>query len=228
MKRYCLIIDNDPDLVAYKNYERNVKSKTGIDLEIISFNPNVSEFQKETKDDIVIDISKLRTKLQELLKRRIDLIACDFYLDDKVINGLEVIKIIRHEKSKAKIFLFSGLIKDIINGVIGDYDITKDRTKLFSNIKTLIKSGITDFIERENSQIENAIIQNLKTTSWDIEIDQVFNENQHIEFKSGFPPFRGKTLNEIKNEIDNDTIKSQEFKNEILNLVISQIVGADE
>ena len=41
-------------------------NKIGIDLEIISFNPNISELQKETDDDIVIDINKLREELQKL------------------------------------------------------------------------------------------------------------------------------------------------------------------
>ena len=228
MKRYCLLIEDEPKYVSYKNIERNVKSKTGIDLEIISFDPQENRFQKEEDDKIFIDKDKLSTELEMLLKRSIDVIACDFDLSDDKINGIEVIRIIKNIKPKKRFFLFSGLIDKVVDSIIGDYSKTSDKQRLFKNIKTLINTGISDFVDREDLQIENAIISNLKNFTWEEELNRTFDSNQHLPFKSGFPPFKNKTLNEIKKEIDDDTIKSQEFKNAILNLVISQIIEADE
>jgi len=224
MKRFCLIIEDKAQKITYSIFEKNIKDRTGIDLEIISIDPSLSEFQQETDTEIIIDKDKLTKELKKVLKRRIDLVACDFDLSDDKINGLEVIRILKQLKPNKRIFLFSGKLDKIVKSILG----SNDPNEILKNIKTLLNSKISDFVDRGNELIEDAIIKNLRNYSLDEELNHILEENQHIEFKSGYPPFRGKKLNEILKEIDDDSIKSQEFKNEILRLVISQIIGENE
>ncbi|MBN2891116.1 MAG: hypothetical protein JXL97_04545 [Bacteroidales bacterium] len=171
MKRYCLIIEDDDKTVSYHAYERNIKKREGIELEIISLDPSISEFQKETENDIIINKEKLNEKLTEILKRRIDLVACDFDLSDNNINGLDVIRMIKQIKPNKRIFLFSGKLNKIVKTLLS----SNDKDEIFKNIKTLINSKISDFIDRDNELIEDAIIKNLKNHSWEEELNNVFD-----------------------------------------------------
>ncbi|HHP0395823.1 hypothetical protein [Acinetobacter baumannii] len=219
LKKILMLDDNNVDLIT-----TNIKSKCkrlGIDVEIFILNPKDSKFICQTTGDI--DPSKVKEEITQLHKNiKYDIVACDFNFASQSLNGYELIKWLINESKgkkfsfkKAKFICYSSEEDKFTQQIIANDEIIKlirlniyafyKREKLVSEISTLINNIHNNFSPSEHLQ-------------------QKLNESPDLVFKYVYPPYKGKTLNQISDEIEKDTHHSREFQKHIIDLTYAHII----
>lgn len=219
LKKIFMIDDNNVDQII-----TNIKSKSkrkGIDVEFFLLNPKESQFIDPTTNDI--DPLKVRQSVIDNHKNiRYDIIACDFNFLSNSLNGYELIKwLINVSKGenfsfkRAKFICYSSEEDKFTQQIIRNEEIIK-----------LIRLNIYAFFKREKLVQElTTLIYNLHNKFSPTEhLQKRLNESPDLEFKYIYPPYKGKTLNQISDEIDCDTHHSREFQKHIMDLTYAHIV----
>lgn len=228
MKKTCLFIDDGDDLDAIT--ERLIakgKQNNGLDITCLVFNPMSDEYLRNTDFSMNLEfvIDTLNTTY---LRRKIDLIACDYQLGDRIVFGDEILKRLRHLNKNCSFILYSGALIDVINNLVGDRRNTKSPEKILENIQGLINSKISKFIRKGN---ENLIIDEsiniLKQTSMEQILVNNLIDFEEKYFNGIFPEFNGRKINEIINFLKQHTNEGERFSYEIIEQAVSLIVDIE-
>jgi len=221
----CLIIDDEA------GYQRRIFEKDifpilhqkGINANLILVDTTEKDLQTNEK----IDLGKLKNHIEEKIKcKKIDVVACDYELSSKEVNGIDVIKKVRELRSKVKIFLYSGKYDKIIGDILKEFksDDPKTIKTCIHAIKTIYNSNIEEFIERNDypSRIKGILLNECNSID-DIFLQKIL-EHSNLKFKSCYPKFEGKTLLEIAEEIDKNSIHGQQFLSELVELTVAHLI----
>lgn len=226
MKKNCLFIDDGEDIEAIT--ERFIlKGKSeGLDINCYVFNPMIDEFLDE---DLAMDVSLVMKYLEShYLRKKIDLIACDYQLGDKSIFGDELLRKIRNLNRLCSFILYSGALADVIKNIIGVDKSKKSPDQILDKIQGLVNSKISKFIRKGN---ENSIIDESLDILKHCPMEQLLVNNlldyEDKSFNGVFPEFNGKKISEIINFLKQNTNEGMRFSNEIIEQAVSLTVDIE-
>lgn len=228
IEKTCLIIDDE---AAYQKrvFEASVASNLrlkGIKVNLIL----VDTTDKDLQTDEKIDLEKINSYIEnEIRNLKLDVVACDYELSSKDVNGIDVIKKIRALRPKTKIFLYSGKYEKVIGDILKEMqkgDAQSIRSSI-NAIKNIYSSRIEEFLERNDYPAK--LVGVLKNN--DDSIDDIFvkkiREYSELKFKSCYPIFEGKTLSEIAEEIEKETHSSKQFLEELVEQTVAYLIKSN-
>jgi hypothetical protein len=225
----CLLID-DQASVQKRVFEQLVSTPLraqGINVNLLIVDPT----DKDLYSDEKLDKDKLKQAIVSKIDgKKIDLVGCDYELSSDVINGVDVVQMIRSLRSKVKIFLYSGKFEKILGDILGDYksEDAASKTKSIDRIKKIYGSRIEDFLERNDYPARFIGVLKKNEDSIDDVFLKKIREYENTEFKSCFPQFEGKSLSEVANEIENETHLGQKFIDELIEQTIAYLIKSNE
>lgn len=149
--------------------------------------------------------------------------ASDFDLSDDVVNGLDVIEIIRSIREKVPIILYSGNLEKAIKSVMGD-PASKDLPTLINDVKKLMLHHISEFIDRTGYAASVIKVLKNKDTSTKQILLKKLREYPDLKLSSAYPIFSEKKLSQIADEIEKSTYQGQEFQQELIEQTIAYII----
>jgi hypothetical protein len=229
IEKYCLIIDDE---AAYQ--KRVFETSVANSLRLKGINVNlilVDTTDKDLQTDEKIDLEKLKNYIEDKIKNlKLDVVACDYELSSKDVNGVDVIKEIRALRPKTKIFLYSGKYEKVIGNVLKEMQ--KGGTQSISSsikaIKNIYSSKIEEFLERNDYPARLVgVLQNSNDSIDDIFIKKI-REYSELKFKSCYPIFEGKSLSEIAEEIEKETHSSQKFLEELVEQTVAYLIKTNQ
>jgi len=225
IEKNCLIVDDEAGYQKRKFGTEIAEPlhNQGIKVNLILIDVTDKELQTDEK----LDIEKLKDFISKSINGiKIDVVGCDYELSSSIVNGLDVVKIIRDLRKKTKIFLYSGKYEVIIGNILNDYKIDNPATKksCIKSIKNIYSSNIEDFLERNDYPARFVgVLKNENDTIDDIFIKKIREYNEY-QFKSCFPTFEGKLLSEISDEIEKCSHSGQKFLEELIDQTISYLI----
>lgn len=208
-----LVIDDNNMLDILKSIKRKAKSKqVELDYDQLNIGGRIEPEVLDANDNLDVDKVKALFK-QRFADRHFDIVACDYDLSVLNIDGIELLRKIRHEcfYKGVRYIIYSGLLDDILYEKIQkgcDIDpsdsTVKPKDSLIKEIRQLVNSNYLAFVNRE--YLEKTVVDFLKN---DLTIEDVMDE-----LASTYPDRRfaydfingveGKTLQEVKGMILND------------------------
>lgn len=254
--KYCIIIDDEDQDEIVENLKADAKSK-GIGLTCFQLNPQDDEFHKNTGTDaipeFVIDIEKIADKLKttEYRRAKVDVIACDYLLQDDHVNGFEIIRKLRNQLNyKKSIILYSATLDTVISEILlGDLEdrvsrimklvdanipanleagvrevLTGDLKEQVQRIRNLARADIMAFTDKDNYRASIVTALEKDPFSLDSELDSLLNTYRNWTFRSVFPPFKDKTVAEIIDEIDSGSANGVAFQRALLENAIAHMI----
>ena len=221
MEQVCLIVDDKDQQHTFKAQIQDILKKEGHNVEIIFINTTspelLNEYQKIYK-------YKLKACIKSKIEgKHIDVVASDFDLSDDVVNGLDVIEIIRSIREKVPIILYSGNLEKAIKSVMGD-PASKDLPTLINDVKKLMLHHISEFIDRTGYAASVIKVLKNKDTSTKQILLKKLREYPDLKLSSAYPIFSGKKLSQIADEIEKSTYQGQEFQQELIEQTIAYII----
>lgn len=228
IQKYLILVDEQSQNAVLQNIKEGL-IKEGIELVFTEFNPIT--YQKREDGDIIFDIETFKADLLKLpYFRQLDSIVCDYNLIEDVINGFQIIKIIKsiNPNYKKQVILYSAQIENVIEDIINtdNFDLQKE------NLKSLIDCNI-DFRKRDRDY-EQELIKHIKKErefSFEDELIKWFLLRKDDTFNFLFPKYEGKKFEEIATCLESKTSDSIEFKKDLVEQIISYlslINGLDE
>lgn len=219
--KLCVIIDD-------VNQERVFASSVIKPLKRDGFYVDVIHIETTSRDildeDNNIDVTKLQEKLAHTFNgRAVDIVATDFDLSDEKINGVKVVELIRQIRPNVPVLIYSGKLESVIKHILGDYK-QKSSRELIASLKKLIRYNIIDYVEREG--YPSAIIKHIKSKEAQL-LSILLNkirEYSHLEFKSCYPSFSGRTLANIADEIEAQTPQGRDFQEQLIEQTIAYMI----
>ncbi len=221
-----LIIDDENQT---RNFNSKIKAKLkqdGINVDLIFIDMSVFDVRN---DDLFIDIDKFKNHFNDKTSNKsIDIIACDYNLADKAevpVKGTDLVNIIRDFRKKTPVIMYSGNYEDIIKDIFDNYkNNRKTAAESIKEIKKMYHNNILDFIKRSDYYVKvNSILKNPPEKTDVIILDEL-RKYGNYKFKSAYPRFDGKTLNEIATEIDKNSYSGNEFLEEIIQQILAYII----
>ena len=203
MEQVCLIVDDKDQQHTFKAQIQDILKKEGHNVEIIFINTTSPELLNEEQN---IDKDKLK--------------AC---IKSNVVNGLDVIEIIRSIREKVPIILYSGNLEKAIKSVMGD-PASKDLPTLINDVKKLMLHHISEFIDRTGYAASVIKVLKNKDTSTKQILLKKLREYPDLKLSSAYPIFSGKKLSQIADEIEKSTYQGQEFQQELIEQTIAYII----
>ncbi|SDH50332.1 hypothetical protein [Mucilaginibacter gossypii] len=223
IKKALFIADEDVDETVEK-IASSLKAR-GITLQHQHIDLREDSYKRSDPTNgnkIILDFSKIKDKLTaEYFKVDFDLVACDFnYGNDPQLDGFEVVKWLKNEANskrerirKAKFILYSSQQEKLI-----------PKTNTIDQLTKLINVKIDDFIDRRRlAEVATKILGNTDkdiTAKFLVELDRYKTH----QFKSVYPKFAGKTLEEIAHEIDKATEHGVGFQDHLIELLIAHLI----
>lgn len=221
MEQVCLIVDDKDQQHTFKAQIQDILKKEGHNVEIIFINTTSPELLNEEQN---IYKDKLKACIKSKIEgKHIDVVASDFDLSDDVVNGLDVIEIIRSIREKVPIILYSGNLEKAIKSVMGD-PASKDLPTLINDVKKLMLHHISEFIDRTGYAASVIKVLKNKDTSTKQILLKKLREYPDLKLSSAYPIFSGKKLSQIADEIEKSTYQGQEFQQELIEQTIAYII----
>jgi len=219
IQKYLILIDEQSQSAGLERIKSTLRNE-GIDLVYKEYNPQ--NFQKRENRNVFFDKDSFTQELGSLRYfKQLDSIVCDYNLIKDVVNGFEIIKIVKgiNPAYKKQIILYSANIDDVIGNIIniGDFEVKRN------NIRELIKCNI-DFIKREG--YESTVISHIKKEkpfSFEEELIKWFYSRKDDEFNGLFPKYQGKKFEEIAKCLETDSQDSIEFRKELIEQIIAYL-----
>lgn len=221
MEKNCLIIDNEDQSAEIEKLIRDAANK-GITISCEQFNVgSTSMTELLTKGEI--DIEKVVVEYKKRYKgTTFHLAVFDWNLDDDNIDGIELIRQLKHRKvlSRTPKIVISGLLREVLHDIV-----ESGEDKMIEKLSALINNDIRGYHERE--RYEDDIINFFEKTeeSLDLIIDEELNRFRDLKFNNSFvsKSFNGKTFGEISELLENNGNIRNEFKKEIVHQVIAYL-----
>lgn len=225
--RKILLLDDGNISESIEGIERKLR-KEGIQIQIEVINPQDHKFKTEiSSGNFEIDFDKIKSEINEHHKStKYDVVACDFNFASKTLNGYELIRwLINQSKSshfvfrKAKFVCYSSEENKFKDHII-------DNEELFK----LIKLNIHAFFHRQNLVDEiSALIKKIHSNfSISEHLKNRLDEMPDLEFKNVYPPFKGKKLQYISEQINQDSFHAKEFQKYFIDLTYAHILDLNK
>jgi hypothetical protein len=218
--KYLILVDEQSQTKSLEQI-KDVLKNDGFELIYEEYDPKT--FQKREDDNALrFDKDAFTQKLQSLSYiNRLDSIACDYNLVKDIVNGFEIIKIIKEiiPNYKKQIILYSANIDNVIGKIIahGDLDTQKE------NLKRLINYKI-EFVKRDGYDQE--VIKHIKKEKpfdFDDELIKWFYSRKEDEFNYLFPKYQGKKFRDIAKYLESGTPDSIVFKKDLVEQIIAYL-----
>ena len=220
IQKILILVDEQPQSSVLRNIEAILKND-GIELVYKEFNP--INYQKRENGEILFDAESFKADLCGLpYFTRLDSIVCDYNLIAGIIDGFQIIKIIKsiNPNYKKQVILYSAQIESVIEDIIRTDDFEKQK----ENLKSLIECNI-DFRKRDNDYVQELIkhIKKEKDFSFEDELVKWFSLRKEDTFNYLFPKYKGKKFEEIAYCLQKNTPDSIEFKKDLVEQIISYL-----
>ncbi len=220
IQKFLILVDEQPQSSVLRNIETILKND-GIELVYKEFNP--INYQKRENGEILFDAESFKADLCGLSYfTRLDSIVCDYNLIAGIIDGFQIIKIIKsiNPNYKKQVILYSAQIESVIEDIIRTDDFEKQK----ENLKSLIECNI-DFRKRDNDYVQELIkhIKKEKDFSFEDELVKWFSLRKEDTFNYLFPKYKGKKFEEIAYCLQKNTPDSIEFKKDLVEQIISYL-----
>lgn len=222
----CIIIDDDPQDEVVENL-KNDATHYGIRLHCLQLNPQNDSYNKNVGDDnqpdYVIDLDKVISALRspEYRRLKVDVIACDYNLQDDEVNGYELIRRLRFPRIyKKDVIIYSGNLDTVIWKILQEGSLKEKIHK----IRNLTKADIRAFDDKNDYR--RSIIEALRedTFSLEAELDSLLDKYGEWTFRSVFPEFKNKKISEILDEIGLESTNSKAFRRAFLENAIAHMI----
>lgn len=226
IRKHLILIDEQSQLTTLEKIKYKLQ-EDGIELIYTELDP--VKYQKRESDGVLdFDVDSFKKAISDIeYFKYADTILCDYNLIADVINGYEIIKIIRdlNYKKEKKIILYSAKIESVITDILNnsqDFEIQKD------NLSKLVNSNI-EFIKRDGYDQE-AIKYIKKEPEFDFESELIkwFYKRDEDTFNYLFPKYKGKFFKEIAFELETKSSSSIEFKKELIEQIISYLSSIND
>ncbi len=221
VQKHLILIDEKEQKETLKSIKSTLKND-GFELIYTELNP--MNFQiRDTFGNIDFDVESFKSTLSSIeYFKSADVILCDYNLISGVVNGYDIIKIIRelNYNNKKKIILYSAEIGDAISNILNtnaDFEQTKDDLIVFINCNI-------EFIKRTGYDQE--VIKSIKKDpefDFEEELIKWFYKRNEDTFSYLFPKYEGKSFNEIALDLERKTSQSIEFKKELVEQIIAYL-----
>ncbi|WP_101690209.1 response regulator [Dysgonomonas massiliensis] len=225
-KKTCLIIDDEDQRGVFKTGIQDVLKRDGYHVDLIFIHTVCQEVLDENQD---IDKEKLTNYIKsEIDGKPIDIIVTDFNLSDKNINGLDVIEIIREDRIKTPIVLYSGNREEVIKSTVFNGEDLKPSDELIRSVKRLMLHNISEFTDRTTYTEEVNKLLKKKENSTQQVLLRKLREFSKEEFKICYPELGGKKFEDIASEIEKDSLQGQKFQAELIEQVLSYMLDINK
>lgn len=225
--KFCIIIDDESQDEVVENLKADAMQH-GIRLNCFQLNPNGNTYHKnigsDEHPDYVIDIDKVTAALKppEYPKlRKVDVIACDYNLEDDEVNGWELIRKLRfHLNYKKEIILYSGNLDTVISEILREGNFGGQ----LHQIRNLTRANIREFNDKNDyrQSIINAVRQD--TFSLESELESLLDKYSDWTFRSVFPLFKNMKLSEVLDEIESGSANGKAFQKALLENAIAHMI----
>jgi hypothetical protein len=220
IQKYIIVVDEHNQTIILEKIKAKLQEE-GFELIYKELNP--TNYTKRNNEDIHFDKQRFENDLANISYFKMaDMILCDYNLIANVVNGYEIIKIIRElkYKPKTKVILYSAQIDGIIADILikdTDFEIQK------KNLVTLVDCNI-EFIKRDGFDQEvYKTIREEANFDFETELINWFHKREKDTFNYLFPKYQGKTFGKIAEELENDTYDSNQFKKELAEQIIAYL-----
>lgn len=185
----------------------------------------------KVRDKTTKKIILSKTKIQEylttyLLDTNFDIVASDYDFNDEQLDGFELLRWIKNESNSKK--------HRIRRAKFCLYSAEQDKiAKSFNTpeqVKKLIKLKIDDFIDREKmtEEITQMFISTQKSYYFKEHLVNYLEKHGDKVFKSVYPKFKGKKLEDIAHEIDKDLPNGIEFQRSLVELTVAHLIDLNK
>lgn len=224
--KFCIIIDDEDQNEIVENLREDA-AKQGIRLNCFQMNPQSEAYYKNKgtpeRPDYVIDLDKVSSDLltPAYRKLKVDIIACDYDLQDDEVNGYTLIGKLRgHLKYQKEIILYSANLDRVVNAILK----VDNPKELYTQVRHLAHARIRDF--HDKNDYRQSIITALKDTTFSLEseLETLLTKYADLTFNSVFPPLRGKKIAEILGEIEAGSKEGKGFQKALLENAIAHMV----
>lgn len=255
--KFCIIIDDEDQDEIVENLKTDAGGR-GIRLNCYQLNPQDEAYLKDVGDEArpeyVIDIEKIVESLKTINYRyaKVDVIACDFFLQDDHVNGFEIIRKLRGQLNYKKgVILYSANLETVIREILLGHRLNEQVNRIISliradvpanleagireilssslreqidRIRNLTRANILDFTDKDKYRL--AIVAALAHDPFTLEseLDSLLNSHRDLTFQSVFPPLSGKKVSEIISEIDSGSTNGKKFQKAILENAIAHMI----
>lgn len=223
--KHILFID-DEDISQTIEKLRTVLKKQGITL-VEEFFQIKQEFRTQDPNDngqTSLDFNSIKEELKsKVMNKRFDYVACDFNFKDEGLNGFKLIKwlknVAKNEKYKirgARFSLFSSELEKSIKQTFSEEDVAD-----------LIRLKLEDFYDRAriSEDFGQSIINSTDEVDLKEELILHLDKHKDMTFQSGYPKFKGKTLNEILEEIQSDSHHGIGFQRALIEHCVAHMIS---
>eukprot|EP01012_Entosiphon_sulcatum_P057721 TRINITY_DN81560_c0_g1_i1.p1 TRINITY_DN81560_c0_g1~~TRINITY_DN81560_c0_g1_i1.p1 ORF type:complete len:233 (+),score=34.08 TRINITY_DN81560_c0_g1_i1:161-859(+) len=229
VERHLILVDDSDQSQTLRNLKRKLKNDDGIDLNYIQINSKDAKFQQydESTDSQRTNVNSIVDEICAVsFFKSADTIALDYNLSDE-LKGFELAGLIRKKgyKKTKNIILYSGKIEDAIN-VILEKETLEEKRKA---IKSLTQSNI-HFASR-GDDFTSSVIEHIKENpqfDFDYELLKWLDKFKERKFVGNFPDYSDKLLEEIAQEIEDNTNLSQSFRRALVEQIFSLLVEINE
>ena len=227
-KKLVLFIDDNDISEIIGKLQRRLQ-KEGITLIPSFLNLKEERFKKENpenKDETVLDFDAIKKELKlKYMNERFDLIACDFNLLDKNLNGFKLTEWLKNVAKSQK--------NKIRHGKFTLYSSEKEKslnTFTEDDMSRLIRLKVEDFFDRTNlaDGLATIIHNNENEIDLSLKLLQELDKYPDLKFKSVYTKFVGKSLKEIAAEIENETYHGIGFQTTLIELCVAHMINLNE
>lgn len=221
--KHVIIIDDENQESQKEYIEEKLHGVFDIHVHLINTTDDVTDENGSISQD------KLQGVLRGIMAgKTIDLVLTDFELSDDMYSGVEVVKLIKSIRKGVPVIMYSGKRQEVLERLLGDYK-NKDVDEVIHSINEFVDWGICKFIQRNNYSDE--AIQFLKRRK-SVQVDDVFIQKLRgigdQKFEAGYPEWRGKTLNEICDQIENrGDARYEAWIDDLIEQVVAYITNAN-
>ncbi|KGO93789.1 hypothetical protein [Flavobacterium subsaxonicum] len=223
--KYCILIDERDQSRNLRSIKRTLKVDHGINFNYVQINPSENKFQSmdEGSDVPRVDMRKIEDEIKTVpFFMRANTIAIDYNLVEDVLNGFQVGIVVRKlgYKINKEIIIYSAGIEKAIESIIQTGKLEEMQDKIHQLVK-----GKFNFIKREG--YENEIIKHIRQEpayNFDIVITEWLHRFSERQIIAIFPAYKDYTLGQIAQEIEANTLSSQEFRKHFIEFAFSILV----
>ncbi|MEO9502822.1 MAG: hypothetical protein ABJN73_12305 [Nonlabens ulvanivorans] len=220
-----LFIDDGPIEQITTKLRKNLHSR-GYTLDEEVINLNLPQFKKANPNEsgkYIIDFDAVKQVIIEThSKEPYDSIACDYHYANDPLDGFTILKWIKNESQNKKYRIRRA--KFVLYSSEGDKFAKK--TNSVDDISKLIRIKFDDFLKRERLADDLASLLLKQSTRFDFNtmLIQELEKYPDFVFKSVYPKFKGKKLEDIVVEIDKELPNGLDFQQNIAELTIAHLI----
>lgn len=236
MKTYCLVIDDNNQKDYFEEYVHKVLLKDNIDLVPIFIEPtDRNKYMKA--DHSGFDKTAIETDcLQAIKEHNCSVVVSDYQIvtSKDNFNGLDILNSITEQYSHLYVVLYSGgniqeAIKNLyttLSNKIPNGDERMNDEQIMGIISQLEKMSCINDLVKGKGYAEK-VIRYIRSSPLFLQqtlLSQLKGEYPEMTFQSCYPPFRGRKLKDIGEEIEKKTSLGGDFLQSLVAQLVAYLV----